>query len=75
MPQDQSDSGLLKDRMHFLVLLLSFSPDRPGFADSTETVSAGSVQMEFGLRSSFEDDATSLALPAGQDRRYRAWIG
>jgi hypothetical protein len=50
--------------MHLLVLLLSFSPDRPGFADSTETVSAGSVQMELGLRSSFEDDATSLALPS-----------
>ena len=45
-----------------LLLLPSFAPDRPGFADSTETVPRGRAQVELGARSSFEDDATLLRI-------------
>src|SRR5687767_15904819 len=43
---------------------VTFAPDRPGFADSTATVPGGRAQVELGVRSSFEDDATSLNLPS-----------
>jgi hypothetical protein len=41
-----------------------FAPDRPRFADSTETVPAGRVQLELGARGSFEDGATIVTGPS-----------
>jgi hypothetical protein len=47
-----------------LLVLPAFAPDRPGFADSTETVDPGHAQLEVGVRSSFEDDGAVLTLPS-----------
>jgi len=40
------------------------APDRPGFADSTRTVPPGHVEIEAGVRASFESEATDIQAPS-----------
>lgn len=40
------------------------APDRPGFADSTRTVPPGHVEIEAGVRGSFESEATDIQAPS-----------
>lgn len=51
------------------VPVLTISPDRPGFADSTETVPPGHANIELGVRADFDDTlaftAPSILLRVG----------
>src|SRR5437868_91437 len=42
----------------------SVVPDRPGFADGTRTVPKGRVELELGVRGSFESEATDVQGPS-----------